>query len=133
MMEQMAALSFNQSNAGCSIGHPGRSQPQPPAPFTPNGFGSGGQGKGRGCRHGCGPPGFATGRGPPIRSITAGRAPGYMGPPTTGGGYYAPPPQAQHVQAPPYLNPTKKFANWNACYFCGFDVAEGHTSQTCPH
>jgi hypothetical protein len=26
----------------------------------------------------------------------------------------------------------KRFANWNACYSCGFDVANGHTSQTCP-
>ncbi len=63
MMEQMAALSFNQSNAGRGIGRPGRGQPQPPAPFTPNGFKNGGQGRGRGCGHD--PPGFATGRGPP--------------------------------------------------------------------
>ena len=132
MMEQMAALSFNQKDAGCGIGRPGRGQPQPPAPFTPNGFVSGGQGQGHGRGRGRSPPGFATGRGPPIRSITAGRAPGYMGPPTIGGGYYAPKPQAQHVQPPPYSNLMKKFANWNACYSCGFDVAEGHTSQTCP-
>ena len=39
MMEQMVALSFNQSNAGRGIGSPGRGQPQQPAPFTPNGFG----------------------------------------------------------------------------------------------
>jgi hypothetical protein len=25
------------------------------------------------------------------------------------------------------------FANWNACYSCGFDVPDGHISQTCPH
>jgi hypothetical protein len=32
----------------------------------------------------------------------------------------------------PYSNLAKKYTNWNACYSCGFDVAEGHTSQTCP-
>ena len=83
MMEQMAALSFHQSNAGRGIGRPGRGQPQTPTPFTLNGFGNGGQGRGREC--GCGPPGFATGHGPPIRSIMAERAPGYMRPPTTTG------------------------------------------------
>jgi hypothetical protein len=50
MMEQMAALSFNQSNTGRGIRQQGRGPPQspatfapngfpPPAPFTPNGFG----------------------------------------------------------------------------------------------
>jgi len=146
MMEQMAALSFNQSDAGRGIGCQG-CQPQPPAPFTPNGlarggqfapnvFGRGGgqgQGRGRGCGRGP-PPGFNTGgRGPPIMLVTTGRTPGYMGPPTIGGRYFATPPQAQHVQPPPYSNLTKRFANWNECYSCGFDVPDGHTSQTCPH
>ena len=145
MMEQMAALSFNQSDAGRGIRRPaGRGQFQPPAPFTtirfgrggqvaPNGSERGGQGRGRGCGRGLGPPGFATGRGPPFTTITAGQATGYMAPQAVGGGYYATPPPAQHVQAPPYLNLTKMYANWNACYSCGFDVPEGHTSQTCPH
>jgi hypothetical protein len=43
MMEQMAALSFNQSDAGRGIGRQGRGQFQPPAPFTPTRFGRGGQ------------------------------------------------------------------------------------------
>ena len=64
--------------------------------------------------------------------ITAGRTPGYIEPPTICGGYFATPPQAQHVQASPYSNLTKKFVNFNACYSCGFDVPDGHTSQTCP-
>jgi hypothetical protein len=150
MMEQMAALSFNQSNAGHGIRQQGRSPPPtpatsspngfpPPAPFAPNGFGCtnyggrGGQGRGHGRGRGRGPPAFNAGRAPPITSIMAWRAPGYMGPPpATGGGDYAPPPQAQQVQAPPYSNLMKKYANWNACYSCGFDVADGHTSQTCP-
>jgi len=29
-------------------------------------------------------------------------------------------------------NPVKRFANWNYCYTCGFDVAQDHTSATCP-
>jgi hypothetical protein len=145
MMEQMAALSFNQSDAGRGIGRPaGRGQFQPPAPFTPTGFGRGGQaaptgfgraglGRGRGRGRGRGPPGFATGRGPPFTTITTGRTPGYTATQTASGGYYATPPPMQHVQAPPYSNLTKRHANWNACYSCGFDVPEGHTSLTCPH
>jgi hypothetical protein len=149
-MEQMAALSFNQSNAGPGIGRQGHGPPPPPAtfalngfpppaPFAPNGFGCtnygghGGQGQGRGRGCGRGPPAFNAGRAPPITYIMAGRAPGYMGqPPATGGGHYAPLPQAQQVQAPPYSNLMKWYANWNACYSCGFDVADGHTSQMCP-
>jgi hypothetical protein len=133
MMEQMAALSFNQSDAGRGIARPGRGQPQQQASFSPNGFGRGGQGRGRGRGRGRGPPGSNTGgRGPPIMSFTAGRgALGYMGPPTVGGGYFTPPPHAQNIQ-PPYSNRTKKFANWNACYSCGFDIPEWHNSQTCP-
>jgi hypothetical protein len=26
----------------------------------------------------------------------------------------------------------KRYANWNVCYSCGFDVADGHTSMSCP-
>jgi hypothetical protein len=149
MMEQMAALSFNQSDAGHGIRRQGRGLPQPPttvapngfplpAPFAPNGFGHtnyggcGGQGRGRERGRGRGPPAFNAGRAPPITSIMAWRVPRYMGPPpATGGGYYAPPPQAQQVQAPPYLNLMKRYANWNACYSCGFDMEDGHTSQMC--
>ena len=128
MMEQMAALSFNQSDAGRGIACPGRGQPQQQATFSPNGFGRGGQGRGRGRGRGWG----TGGRGPPIMLFTAGRgAPGYMGPPTVGGGYFTSPPHAQNIQ-PPYSNLTKKFANWNACYSCGFDIPEWHNSQTCP-
>jgi hypothetical protein len=150
MMEQMAALSFNQSNAGRGIRRQGRGPPQPPATFAPNGFpppapfapnrfgrtnygGRGGQGRGRGRGCGRGPPAFNAGRAPPITSIMAWRAPGYMGPPpATGGGYYAPPPQAQQVQAPLYSNLMKRYANWNKCYSCGFDMEDGHTSQMRP-
>ena len=62
-------------------------------------------------------------------TITAGRA---TAPPAAGGGYFAALPQAQHILAPLYSNLSKRFANWNACYSCGFDIPDGHTSQTCP-
>jgi hypothetical protein len=29
-------------------------------------------------------------------------------------------------------SPIKCLMNWNACFSCGFYVAEGHTSATCP-
>jgi hypothetical protein len=35
-------------------------------------------------------------------------------------------------EQPPYSNTVKRYANWNACYSCGFDVADGHTSMLCP-
>ncbi len=35
-------------------------------------------------------------------------------------------------QAPPYSNIVKCFAIWNVWYLCGFDVANGHTSMSCP-
>ena len=28
-------------------------------------------------------------------------------------------------------NPVKQFANQNACFSCGFDIEDGHTSATC--
>ena len=32
-----------------------------------------------------------------------------------------------------YSNIVKKHNNMNACFSCGFDVEDGHTSRTCPH
>ncbi len=40
--------------------------------------------------------------------------------------------QATKPPNPPHSNIVKKYANWNVCFSCGFDVEEGHTSQTCP-
>jgi hypothetical protein len=34
--------------------------------------------------------------------------------------------------APMYSDITKRYANWNVCFSCGFDVEDGHTSKTCP-
>jgi hypothetical protein len=81
---------------------------------------------------------------PPPMSITTGRnastaphTPGGRGyftstaPYTPGGrGYFAPMHQA-HINVP-YSNTTKRHANWNACFSCGFDMDDNHTSQTCP-
>jgi hypothetical protein len=36
------------------------------------------------------------------------------------------------VNAPFQSIVTKKHANWNVCWSCGFDVEDGHTSATCP-
>ena len=33
------------------------------------------------------------------------------------------------VQSVP--NPVKRFENQNACFSCGFDIEDGHTSGTC--
>ena len=40
--------------------------------------------------------------------------------------------QAAKPPNPPHSNIVKKFANWNVCFTCGFDVEDGHTSKTCP-
>jgi hypothetical protein len=54
------------------------------------------------------------------------------------GGYGMPPihpgmsPGAQDNVQPPYSNVVKGYANWNACYWCGFDVGNKHTSMSCP-
>jgi hypothetical protein len=139
IIKQLAALLFNQRDVGQGIRRQGRGPP-PQAPFAPiqfggNNFGShGGQGcgRGQGRGRGHGPPAFTAGRAPPLMTIMAGRTPVFPGMhPATGGGYYAPPPPG-HVQAPPYSNLMKRFANLNACYSCGFNVANGHTSQMCP-
>ena len=54
--------------------------------------------------------------------------------PSTGGGMGIPQvggmPTAQRIN-PPHSNVTKRFNNWNACYSCGFDVADWHNSSTC--
>ncbi len=31
-----------------------------------------------------------------------------------------------------YFNIVKRYANWNVCFSCKFDVNDGHTSKTCP-
>ena len=66
-----------------------------------------------------------------------------MPPPARGGGNmygyapqggmpgYASPSSMPLQERPPYSNLVKRFANWNTCYTCSFDVSDGHTSMTC--
>jgi hypothetical protein len=58
-----------------------------------------------------------------------GTAPPGIGYPPQVGGFNG---QAAKPPNPPHSNIVKKFANWNVCFSCGFDVEEGHTSKTCP-
>jgi hypothetical protein len=47
-------------------------------------------------------------------------------------GYPRAPTIPAQVQQQTYSNVVKRYANWNACYSCGSDVADGHTSMSCP-
>ncbi len=60
------------------------------------------------------------------------RVPGMprMPPPGFGPAPFIAPQMQQHQQ--PFSNMVKHHANWNVCYSCGFDVADGHTSMSCP-
>jgi hypothetical protein len=50
-----------------------------------------------------------------------------------GGSIAQPPPQnATAAQKTGFLNIYKLHNNWNACFSCGFDIKDGHTSITCP-
>jgi hypothetical protein len=57
---------------------------------------------------------------------------GGYGPPSGGYGIPRGPPAQANVQQQPYSNVVKRYSNWNACYLCGFDVANGHTSMLRP-
>jgi hypothetical protein len=86
-------------------------------------------GRGRGCS---GSQGGGCGRG---RGAFANRFPGVVGgiplfvngPPVA-----VVPPTGARVNAPFQSNTTKRYANWNVCWSCGFDVEDGHTSASCP-
>jgi hypothetical protein len=77
--------------------------------------GSRGGGRGRGM--------FAT-----QPQATVGSIPPYIGGPPG----HVTPITGTRVNAPFQSNVTKKHANWNVCWSCGFDVEDGHTSATCP-
>jgi hypothetical protein len=57
---------------------------------------------------------------------------GMFAPPNPFGGIgpFAPLVPSQGTTNAPSL--VKRVANWNMCFSCGFDVAEGHTLATCP-
>jgi hypothetical protein len=54
--------------------------------------------------------------------------------PTTGlpGAIIPPPMQPLQKRNANYSNIYKRYNNWNVCFLCGFDIEDGHTSQTCP-
>ncbi len=140
ILDQLAALSFNASNMGqeqaCHDGG-GRGH-TPPAYIHPSipvqgtvpaytlGFGGRGRVCGRRCGYnaGCILPLFV-GRVtfPPGGGFTAGNV---FAPPSAGGqGFFILGHGGQQqAPAPPYFNVMKQFANWNACYSCGFDISE---------
>jgi len=117
------------------------------APMMPttyqHGYGSRGRGRGRG-RSGRTQQQYSPGGFPPTRGMGGVFPPTYAMPPPTGGGVnmyryapqggipgYAPHGSMQPQERPQYSNLVKRYANWNACYTCGFDVPDGHTSMTC--
>ncbi len=154
ILEQLAALSFNASDAGQGIRRGGRGGGRgtyPPVPAVPavyppyqqQGYGGRGRGRGRG-RGGRTQQQYAPGGFPTTQGMGGVFPPTYAMPPPAGGGggMYNLPPQGgapgyapqggqQQQERPPYSNIVKRFANWNACYTCGFDIPDGHTSATC--
>ena len=101
--------------------------------FQHTGMGGGGRrgGRGRGERANTG----RQGRTPFANFVGRGNQGGL--PPIGGGGRgggIAPFTQqnAPRNAAPMYSNIIKRYANWNVCFSCGFDVEDGHTSKTCP-
>jgi hypothetical protein len=53
--------------------------------------------------------------------------------PTTGfpGAAIPPPMQPPQKRKANYSNIYKRYNNWNVCFWCGFDIEDGHTPQTC--
>ncbi len=149
IIAQVNALSFNQSNAGCkrlasfnsgSRGQ-GRSRRQQGGAQTAvdgGQFGGGFVPAARSYTHGPtakvapyqggGPPPFhaplGNHRGGPLQYIPPVGGYGVGGQGNT--------PQGGCTPTALFSNRVKLYANWNACYLCGFDVPNGHTSTTCP-
>ena len=80
---------------------------------------------------------FGRGRGPRTpfadyvtRSNTQQIAPAYGGGTVATSVLTAGTTTTQQAVRPP--NIVKVYNNWNMCYSCGFDVEDGHTSETCP-
>jgi hypothetical protein len=91
------------------------------------GYFGGGRGRQSGGRgHVCGSSHGGRPRRPNFQQMQGGGT-GPFAPPNLGGGTgpFGSQPQFQN-------NPINRYANWNACFSCGFDVEDGHTSATCP-
>ncbi len=149
LIDGLNAVAFNISNAGRGIGRFGGGG---------CGYVGRGQG-GRSCMQGCGRShpayigGYPQGSFPPTMARPIGVPPGLPGgfqgnaaegvppyrppvAPAMKGGYgpsggYIPrgPPAQANVQQQPYSNVVKGYSDWNACYSCGFDMVDGHTSM----
>ncbi len=94
------------------------------------GQGGGGCQQGGRCRGCTGSRGGGCGRGAFAQQIPGGFGgipPFVNGPPVA----FVPPTGAR-VNAPFQSNLTKRYANWNVCWSCGFDVEDGHTLAMCP-
>jgi hypothetical protein len=155
LIDGLNAVAFNISDSGRGIGHYGGHGTRGYA-----GLGQGGRRRTQDC--GRSPPayigGVLQGGFPPTmaghihipsglpggcQGDSAGGVPPYRPPAAhvMNGGYgltgaYIPhgPPAQANVQQQPYSNLVKRYSNWNACYSCGFDMANGHTSMSClPH
>ena len=149
IMTQMAAMSFAPPH-----GHDPRKHQQvfhvppvqqltipvqntfPQAAF--NGSRRGGRGRGR-SRGGRGRTPFAdhlrmTGGSPALQgSVFPIQRGGTQVPPMQGGPQLTPfIGGQQRPRNPDYSNIYKRYNNWNACFSCGFDIEDGHTSATCP-
>ncbi len=124
---------------------------QQPQYHQTNGFGRGQQGQFQGGRgdqggrgRGCGGSGSGCQRCPSfVAQICAQNSHGqmvqYQGhnggifalPNPYGGiGLFAPTTQAQPANND--QSPVKQYANWNACFLCGFDIEEAHNLAICP-
>jgi hypothetical protein len=76
------------------------------------------------------PPGFpGTPQGHGVQPYHTPRIPGIGAPGLSPTPFHTP--QVQQQQQP-FSNLVKCHANWNMCYSCGFDVADGHMSMSCP-
>ena len=157
IVQQMAAFSLNASRPAVQAAAPavhvpyvpqqGTMMQVPPVPsvhvpliqpFTQSGGFTGGFNQGRGGRYtgyGGRSAGYrrgGRGRNSRNRYDPSGRNGAMV--PYAGGGQHVPQvggmPTAQRIN-PPHSNVTKRFNNWNACYSCGFDVADWHNSMTC--
>jgi hypothetical protein len=150
---QVNMLSFNQSNAGsglfggygrrrCGRNHSSwRNSGQVPTLYKAGQFGTHSRFSPglpqEVVPHGGMPHGRPTPRfvppGPP-GGILQGRQTRYRPMPPMHMGRYGNPPQLANQAPPasPYYKVVKCFANWNVCYSYGFNVANSHTSVTCP-
>ncbi len=82
--------------------------------YGQSGQSAGGRSHGRGCHH--------RGQLPFAEQIAQGG-----GNPGATGALYNP-----NARCMTHSNLNKLFGNWNDCYSCGLDIADGHTLKTCP-